>query len=67
MEKCPCISKEEMKGEAVPVSSGMMAPMGVQFSRRRVGVEVGMPKSNDMLFASWGWRVVRVALSLKAP
>ena len=29
-------------------------------------VVVGMPKSNDMLFASWEWRVVRVALSLKA-
>lgn len=50
-----------------------VGPIGLRFSRReremdcvRVGV-VGTPKRRDMLFASWGWRVVLVVLSLKAP
>ena len=68
------ISKLEMKGDMLPGSSGASAPMGVQFYVSAVEMswavweEGGMrSKRMAMLFASWGWRVVRVALSRKAP
>jgi hypothetical protein len=62
-----------MNGLIFPGSSGELAPMGVQFLSRLVEIlwafeeESTTSKRTDMLFASWGCRVVAVALSLKAP
>ena len=59
----------------LPGSSGASAPMGVQFFVRLWemreardgcwGVSDARPKRSAMLFASWGWRSVVVALSRK--
>jgi hypothetical protein len=58
----------------LPGSSGASAPMGVQFCVRAVDTDWAIAeeggtkeKRSAMLFASWGWREVRVALSRKAP
>ena len=56
-----------------PGSSGVTAPIGVQFLSKLVETlsafaEVSTTsKRMDMLFASCGYKVVAVALSLKAP
>ena len=54
----------------LPGSSGVSAPMGVQFFVNAVEMDWAWaeegetrPKRRAMLFASWGWRVVSVALS----
>jgi len=72
ISKWACISKDEMNGEMFSGSSGAMAPIGPQFSVNfweMLVVRSGEATSKriDMLFASCGWRVVEVALSLKAP
>jgi hypothetical protein len=72
MVKCACISKLEINGEMFPGSSGVTAPIGVQFLSKFVEILsalVVLTTSNKtaMLFASCGCRVVSVALSLKAP
>lgn len=71
IERWPAISKEEMKGE---MSSGVMAPMGVQLSSRReekglawVGGCSGNTEEEGHAVCILGAKVVRVALSFKAP
>jgi len=55
-------------------SSGATAPIGDQFFVKALEIDVALgsvggmtPKRRAMLLASWGYRVVLVALSLKAP
>lgn len=72
MVKWPWISKEEMNGEIFSGSSGVTAPMGVQFlvscfEIRDARVLLVILYRSAMLFASCGWSVVDVALSLNAP
>ncbi len=73
IEKCAWISKDEMKGEMFSGSSGATAPIGVQFLSRLVDTVSAFEsllvtlKRTAMLFASCGYRVVAVALSLNAP
>jgi hypothetical protein len=72
MVKCACISKLEINGDMFPGSSGVTAPIGVQFLSKLAEILsalVVLTTSNKtaMLFASCGCRVVSVALSLKAP
>lgn len=62
-----------MKGDMFRGSSGVSAPIGVQFLRRFVDIDSAFEgvstteKRRAMLFASWGWSVVAVALSLNEP
>lgn len=70
--KWPWISKEEMNGEMLPGSSGETAPIGVQFLVRLEEICVAMSygvirKRRARLLASWGCKVVDVALSLNNP
>jgi hypothetical protein len=58
MWRRPRSSKEEMKGEIVRRSSGVVGPMGVQFARREVAMELvreggAMAKRSERL-NGWG-------------
>lgn len=62
-----------MNGLILSGNSGVSAPIGVQFLSRLEEMDWALEEESTtskriaMLFASWGCRVVAVALSLKAP